>query len=74
MSPAGTGGLAKVRVEACAQQHAMEPTTTPGKGEIMDFFKGRAIYLYVSSIIISNNLWGLFHNTIILTLPSIPTR
>lgn len=53
MSPAGTGGLAKVTAEACARQHAMGPTMTPGMGEIMNFFEGRAIlesifYLYAS--------------------------
>ena len=42
MSPAGTGGLAKVTAQACAQQHAMGPIT-PGRGEIMNFFEGRAI-------------------------------
>lgn len=75
MSPAGTGGLAKVTAEACAQQHAMGPTMTPGIGEIMNFFEGRAISQYVRvsftfifHLVIDITAWGLFNNTIISTL------
>lgn len=63
MSPAGTGGLAKVTAEACAQQHAMGATMTPSMGEIMNFFEGTAIlhcfHLY-DSLIIDSTMWGQF--------------
>lgn len=75
MSPAGTGGLAKVTSEACAQQHAMGPTMTPGIGEITNFFEGTAIphyfrvsFTFMLPLIIDSAMRGPFHSNIIVTL------
>ncbi len=74
MSPAGTGGLAKVTAQACAQQHTMGHTMTPAIGEIINFFEGRVtprdftVSFTLMFPLIIDTVWRVFNNTVILTL------